>query len=44
MDRRSIHTVVHKGRSEAAEVLVVGPCVHKGRTEAAEVLVVGPCT
>ena len=30
---------VHKGRTEAAEVLVVVP-VHKGRTEGAEVLVV----
>ena len=30
---------VHKGRTEAAEVLVVVP-LHKGRTEAAEVLVV----
>ena len=30
---------VHKGRTEAAEVLVVVP-VHKGRTEAAEVIIV----
>ena len=31
--------VLYKGRTEAAEVLVVVP-VHKGRTEAGEVLVV----
>ena len=49
VDRSSTHThwtacsgpPVHKGRTEAAEVLVVVP-VHTGRTEGAEVLVVVP--